>query len=657
VAMTFSNFPVGDWRLFSMPLVHEDNLISTLLEPRLGAYSSATWKIMRQGTRRNEFLEYRQDPSFTRLVPGECYYLLLNEPKSFEITAVEPSRSAPFLIPLQSGWNYVSNPFNQEFAWDDMQIFNDMESMNIVQAALTQSWIRDDIYWYEGNRYLKEKLGNPEILPFKPWAGYMIYARESGLELAVPAHLLTSQGKAMAAASLSRPMAAALALPGAKTQSAVQGQQGYYLMDAFGGLHTLGQLQEMAAPYFQYDIVRDLAPTVDGKGYLILNGFGGVHGVGRLGDLNLEGLPQLEGDLARRLEVASDGVYVMDEYGQIHSSKGATKFEQKMLFEEPIARAFAVISTGFDLSADRQISQQAATVSEKPHRAASPDEEGRHVRGYYLMDAHGRVFANGDLPLYEGPLFDEPVAWDFALAVDGRGYYILDGYGMVHVCGPATRMPGMSSGPKFENDIARRLVIAEAGYGILDKFGKVHAFGRFPDPPETPPFGFEVARDLVPSIDKLFGRLEVLGKTDEPGGDPHWFMKDETRCLWCHLDKTAEEPPEHSLARAGKFTARFRLDMDKVCLSCHGQSKNEHPIGVIPTTSVPGDLPLNDRGEMSCLTCHAAHAPQYSDRNWVSVSFMDRVIRRSRLKRTFYLRRNNVQGDLCFACHDVIASN
>ena len=61
---------------------------------------------------------------------------------------------------------------------------------------------------------------------------------------------------------------------------------GYYILDEFGGIHTVGiNLRNFASSaykslYFGWDIARDMELTNSGEGLVILDGFGGVHFVG-----------------------------------------------------------------------------------------------------------------------------------------------------------------------------------------------------------------------------------------------------------------------------------------------------------------------------------------------------------------------------------------
>ena len=79
--------------------------------------------------------------------------------------------------------------------WDDMEITRYTQTMNIVQAAVNMRWIRKKIFWYDDTDFYSDDLGDAEILQFKPWRGYIIYARVNGLSFSIPSHILSPPEK------------------------------------------------------------------------------------------------------------------------------------------------------------------------------------------------------------------------------------------------------------------------------------------------------------------------------------------------------------------------------------------------------------------------------------------------------------------------------
>jgi hypothetical protein len=425
----------------------------------------------------------------------------------------------------------------------------------------------------------------------------------------------------------------------AKTPVTVSGTLGYYLLDGYGGIHDLGEVHSLVSKYFGYDIARDLVPTRSGEGYYILDGFGGIHGVGDA-EIPQEGvMPVFGADLAKRLAVTPNGLYMMDAMGLVYASSDNDKFKEQVVLTEPNAKSLQVVLANIEVF----------KVKESKSDAQSSDII-RMVRGYYVMDGYGKVYAVGDVPVYDGPLFTEDIARDMVLSPNGKGYYILDCYGNIYVCGEAPELPEMDAGRLFEEDTARRLLVSDTGFAILDSWGRVYVKGEFPKPQDSPGMGMSIAKDIDPYVETLFGRLETIefGELEQY----HDFMNNEKRCMWCHTQEQTGTLPEKSESYQGKFVEAFRYDQNEMCIACHGKRENEHPIMVKPHEQIPADLSLDDEGRISCLTCHRAHAPLTSNRNWVPISLTDKMLGNERTNHTFYLRRNNADGDLCLICHE-----
>ncbi len=126
--------------------------------------------------------------------------------------------------------------------------------------------------------------------------------------------------------------------------------------------------------------------------------------------------------------------------------------------------------------------------------------------------------------------------------------------------------------------------------------------------------------------------------------DNHPVADDVKRCAVCH-----EVPsPTHT-------SSRLRSDIDTVCKGCHPRDAANHRIGNTPPFPVPPDLRLSPEGTLSCVTCHDPHTPRWSNRAWQAKSLAG-SIRTMFVKKhkTYFLRRNNAQGDLCLACHRAI---
>ncbi|MDP3333300.1 MAG: hypothetical protein Q8Q40_10950 [Methylococcaceae bacterium] len=123
-------------------------------------------------------------------------------------------------------------------------------------------------------------------------------------------------------------------------------------------------------------------------------------------------------------------------------------------------------------------------------------------------------------------------------------------------------------------------------------------------------------------------------------------------CLSCHVAK-----PEHDLTKPLETKnkqadmADFNNDGVAMCAGCHN-AEDGHKTGLKLDFEIPADMPLGKKNTLSCLTCHYTHGSLVSDRPQASFSFMDRLVDADRLHKSFLLRRNNVDGELCLICHN-----
>jgi len=122
------------------------------------------------------------------------------------------------------------------------------------------------------------------------------------------------------------------------------------------------------------------------------------------------------------------------------------------------------------------------------------------------------------------------------------------------------------------------------------------------------------------------------------------------QCLSCH-----KKAPLSTPLKSGKHVipemSSFVKSETMLCATCHGDDNSSHIVGITPEYSVPADLPLNENGQVTCITCHYVHGDLKSDKPMASTSFMDQLFNRQRLSKSYVLRRNNSEGDLCLACH------
>ena len=133
-----------------------------------------------------------------------------------------------------------------------------------------------------------------------------------------------------------------------------------------------------------------------------------------------------------------------------------------------------------------------------------------------------------------------------------------------------------------------------------------------------------------------------------PAINPHSLPMDQhwPQCLTCHV-----EPEQLPVGKAGASPVLV-TDGIGSCTGCHESAAVKHMVGKRPEFNVPGYLPLDTQGRITCLTCHYTHGPMLSEKPWVDVSWFERLTNSERLRKTFLLRRHNRDGGLCMACHD-----
>lgn len=130
--------------------------------------------------------------------------------------------------------------------------------------------------------------------------------------------------------------------------------------------------------------------------------------------------------------------------------------------------------------------------------------------------------------------------------------------------------------------------------------------------------------------------------------NPHRFMEEPSRCEECHLDVPSFGRPYRQM--------NFRADISTLCSQCHPRPLS-HPVEIAPGKGMTRELPLDPDGTMTCVTCHAPHAPAYSRRVHTGRSVWEKVRDAffpllPRRYRTYFLRIATPRGELCAACHN-----
>lgn len=139
------------------------------------------------------------------------------------------------------------------------------------------------------------------------------------------------------------------------------------------------------------------------------------------------------------------------------------------------------------------------------------------------------------------------------------------------------------------------------------------------------------------------------------GVNPHIVRKSQSTsvCSSCHI----REPQLKDDALLTTKNIRVELDLFSqdgiaMCSSCHNPNQEHKMIGLVVDFPIPADMPLSKENAISCLTCHYVHGSLLADIPQASISFLDRLLNAERLRKSFLLRRNNVNGELCLICHN-----
>jgi hypothetical protein len=105
-------------------------------------------------------------------------------------------------------------------------------------------------------------------------------------------------------------------------------RDGYYLLDAMGGVHAVGAVppaafQLVGAPSYSSDLARDMEITPTGLGLFILSGNGPTTSMGDA--RRIENQMDFKWDIARDITLTrqGNGYYLLDGYGVVHSIGGA----------------------------------------------------------------------------------------------------------------------------------------------------------------------------------------------------------------------------------------------------------------------------------------------------------------------------------------------
>ncbi len=138
------------YKMVSVPVNLYDPRVGSVLADDLGEYNGRHWRFFRWS--KSAYIEYPGvDSTF---VPGKASWLITNQGGGFDVdSGLSVISGSPYVVPLDTGWNQIANPFAFPVAWTAIQ--KDVS----VRGP----------YYYDGSPYVLDTMG---IL--LPWEGYFV---------------------------------------------------------------------------------------------------------------------------------------------------------------------------------------------------------------------------------------------------------------------------------------------------------------------------------------------------------------------------------------------------------------------------------------------------------------------------------------------------
>lgn len=145
---------------------------------------------------RQSYLIYRQDAELNRLERGKGYWLRLLSNRTITLQGTLPvNLDEPVTVPIQQGWNQLSNPFPVPILVGGVQVFQGNAVNPIpLEQAVQQGLIRGTLFVWRSDPGLPPFGGEYQALPVSygvllmPWQGFWLYsAVDGGLIFSPPA--------------------------------------------------------------------------------------------------------------------------------------------------------------------------------------------------------------------------------------------------------------------------------------------------------------------------------------------------------------------------------------------------------------------------------------------------------------------------------------
>ncbi|MBN2041447.1 MAG: hypothetical protein JW864_15515 [Spirochaetes bacterium] len=137
----------------------------------------------------------------------------------------------------------------------------------------------------------------------------------------------------------------------------------------------------------------------------------------------------------------------------------------------------------------------------------------------------------------------------------------------------------------------------------------------------------------------MTGYYTIAGNNDSTT-EIHRLTELNKLCKDCHkktdIHVTVDNPPD-----ACAF----------LCISCHGEIGNHHSINIKMNEKLPDSINLTSKKRLTCRTCHNITLKRYGDKSWKAESMFEKIFKSKDKYKTYFLIKNNSNGQLCKTCH------
>ncbi|RLE15192.1 hypothetical protein DRI96_00280, partial [Candidatus Aerophobetes bacterium] len=159
------------WQMISVPVELDSSDPNSVLVDDLGEQDNTKWKFYRWNTDNGTYDEYLNIPD--NFTPGKAFWLITRDQKSIDVgQGKSTDTSSDYAIDLAPGWSQIANPFAFSVNWNDVKVKRNGETLSVQQAQVN-GWIRDTIWYWDGNEYIYYQAPDGVL---EPWKGYWVKA-------------------------------------------------------------------------------------------------------------------------------------------------------------------------------------------------------------------------------------------------------------------------------------------------------------------------------------------------------------------------------------------------------------------------------------------------------------------------------------------------